>query len=386
MMTEPFDLATFIQDVLNGDYPRAGFDLKLRWFSNVNKGINTLINNYNLDEDGKEAYLIVSPREYDIRDTLCRAITGNKSYAGHIPVETPGFSSAMICRELLYPAIIFANPGRNITTSQVINFPDGYQWKANDGNSYPNYASRDVKETFSSRGRFYEGHCFVENYIERLNAGALISYYSGHGTGGSGISGQYKNVNEQFPQAELVHEHLKDFDWWDAWRGYSYYDNQHTKTARWGGESGYSADEPNLYDIVHFKWVDQLFENLHSEFDFWSSCTTSSHFGPMVYLSHGTALYYGNCGSAYGIQDDLHNNWIFYDMLVKGESIGSSMSKYVWIFNRDYTTLDPTTLYGRSTMFQYEIDGGLSNLDAIFGDPTMQIYGPNWIEPTPVTN
>ena len=235
----------------------------------------------------------------------------------------------------------------------------------------------------SSRGRFFEGHTIWDNLLERYNSGASISYYSGHGTGGSGISAQFRNVAEQFPQNEMEHEQLKDFDWWDSWRGYSGYDHSQTKTARWGGTSAYNAKEPNLYDLIHFKWVDQLFENLHSELEFWSSCTTGEHWGPMVYLSHGSAVWFGAAGSTYGIQDDLHNNWIFHDVLVEGKGIGEAQSKYTWIFNRDFTTLDPTTLYGRSTLFQLD-QGGLTNVKVLFGDPTLTCYSPDWIEPLPV--
>jgi hypothetical protein len=91
-------------------------------------------------------------------------------------------------------------------------------------------------------------------------------------------------------------------------------------------------------------------------------------------------LWYGAAGSTYGVQDDLHNDWIFHDVFVNGESFGESASRYEWIFNRDFTTLDPTTLYGRSTLFQ----GGLTNVKVLYGDPTMTIYAPDWIEPIPI--
>jgi len=365
------------------EMPHAGLELKLTWFSAVNIGIHDLIDGYGLDRQGKEAYLFVGPRDTDIRDPMCRAMEGNESYAGHIPVETPAFASAIICRNILYPAVIYANPGRDVTTSQLMNFPDGYSWRANDGNEYPNFASQELKITFSSQGRFFEGHCIWDNLLERYNEGAAISYYSGHGTGGSGISAQYKNIEEQFPLAEPRYDHLKDFDWWDAWRGYSGYDDSQTKSVRWG-DSAYNAQEPNLYDIIHFKWVDELFENLHSEIECWSSCTTGEHWGPMVYLSHGSAAWFGAVGSTYGVQDDLHNSWVFHDTMVEGKSIAKAWSDYEWIFNSDYTTLDPTTLYGRSTLFQLT-QGGLTNVKVFFGDPELVCYSPNWIEPTPVT-
>jgi hypothetical protein len=71
---------------------------------------------------------------------------------------------------------------------------------------------------------------------------------------------------------------------------------------------------------------------------------------------------------------------MFYDVLVLGKNFGESHSKYLWMFDRDFTTGDPTTMYGRSSFFQ----GGLSNVHAIYGDPTMICYSPDWIEPVPI--
>ena len=68
-------------------------------------------------------------------------------------------------------------------------------------------------------------------------------------------------------------------------------------------------------------------------------------------------------------------------MLVKGYTIGEAFSLNNWIVNRDYTTMDPNTLYGRGTFFA----DGIHSVNVIFGDPTLQIYNPvNWIEPTPI--
>jgi len=102
-----------------------------------------------------------------------------------------------------------------------------------------------------------------------------------------------------------------------------------------------------------------------------------------VYLSHGSAVWFGAAGSTSGVQDDLHNNWVFHDVLAEGKGIGESQSEYQWMFNRDFTTLDPTTLYGRSTLFQLP-QGGLTNVKVLYGDPTMTCYAPDWIEPLPV--
>ena len=362
--------------------PPLGLDLKLQWNNDVYQGMHDLIDSYGLDLEGPEGFCFVAHRYTDIRDIIGQTMTGNNSYSGQIPVETPAFSSAMICRSILYPAIIHSNPGKDVTTSQIINYPDGYNWRANDGNQYPNFATQEVKAAFSSKGRFYEGHAIWENSLERFNEGTVINYYSGHGTGGSGVSFQFKNIAEDFPLAEPRYENSYDFDWWDSWRGYSGYDDSQTKTARWGGASGYSASEPNLYDLIHFKWLDQQFDNLHSEFEMWSSCSTGDGYGPNVYLAHGSTLWSGASGSVYGIQDDLHNGWVFHDMLVEGKPVGPSIAQYQWLFDRDYTTNDPATLYGTSTWFQ----GGLTGEKILYGDPLMQIYSPEWIEPTPITS
>jgi hypothetical protein len=259
----------------------------------------------------------------------------------------------------------------------MMNFPDGRQWATNDGKNTPVFSSRELKRSFSSHGRFFEGHCIWDNLLERYNEGASLCYYSGHGTGGSGISAQYYNVNEQFPENDMKYnEQLKDFNWWDAWRGYMY-DDTVTKTPRHGGFTWYNSEEPNLYDIIHFKWVDQLFDNLHSLCDLWMSCTTQAHYGPIVYLSHGAVFCFGNAGTGLCPQADLLDDQWIREWCENGVGVGEAFSKYMWLHQRDYTTLDPTTLYGASSM-------QVTNMQEFFGDPTLVVYSPEWTEPTPI--
>jgi len=327
--------------------PPVGLDYKIQLATTAHNDIYDMINGYGLDKSGQEIYLFVSPRDTDIRDPIGRIMNGNNSYAGLIPVETTAFSSTMISRSILYPAIIYANPGRNVASSQHMNyFTAQYDHSANDGNNYYTDATNHNKNSFSSHGRFYEGHCIWDNLLERYNTGTSINYYSGHGTGGSGISSMYKNIAEQFPSATPTHESLYDFDWWDSWAGYGAYDDEQTKSIRDRAMSIYNAEEPSLYDFIHFKWVDQLFENLHSEIDIWSSCTTAAHFGPIVYLTHGSVIYAGCTGSGYVLVDDLYKSWILRDFLIKGYTIGEAFSLNNWKVNRDYTTMDPTTIFG----------------------------------------
>jgi hypothetical protein len=376
-MDEPLNWIDVIKDLLRGEFPELGLEQDLRWFGTVYDEIRAWVNGQGLDGSGQEAFIFVADRENDIRLDISRVMNGRECYAGHIPFDRPSLNAALINRDILYPAIIYANPGRDVTTSQFMNFPDGRQWTTNDGTTHNVYSTRLLKETFSSHGRFYEGHCIWENWLDRINYGAAANYYSGHGTGGSGISCQFANVANAFPDAELRHEHLHDFNWWDGWRGYMY-DDQQTSTPRDGGFTWYNAKEPNLYDIIHFKWVDQLLDNLHSEFELWMSCTTAQHFGPEIYLEHGSALYYGNAATGLCPQADLLDDQWMTDMFVNGESVGQAFSKYVWLHERDYTTQDATSLYGSSSL-------SVHNIQCIYGDPTMTLYSPEWIEPEPVS-
>jgi hypothetical protein len=383
MMAEPFDLGEMLRGIFEGSVPDPGFDMHQRWYGGIQEAIEAWTGGYGLHGEGQEAYMFVADRENDISHLVMRSLSGNESYAGQIPFDTPAMDTNLICRDILYPAIIYANPGRDVTTSQLMNYPDGTrysQWNLNNGETVYVYSSRSTKESFSSHDRFYEGHCIWDNLLERYNAGASVNYYAGHGTGGSGISAQYKCVADQFPAAEhYVSTPYRE--WWDAWRGYSGYDGQHTDDAsypRWGGTSWYNAQEPGLYDLVHFKWVDRDLDNLHSIFELWMSCTTGQHFGPNVYLEHGAALWYGNAGTGSCPPADYLDDVALHEVMVNGASIGEAYSSNAWLIYRDYTTDDPASLYGWSSTY-------ISHVQVIFGDPTMTVYSPGWTEPTPIT-
>jgi len=367
--------------------PPFGLDLKLQWYSQIYNSFHSMIDKYGLDNDGQEAYMFVSPRETDMPSHVSRVMMGNESFAGQTPFDTAAMDTALICRDILYPALIYSNPGRDETSTCLMNHWESFTWKTNDGQQWTNEFTKKVKEYFSSNERIYKGHTLWEDLLDQYNNGASVMYHSSHGTGGSGICCMYENLAEQFPLAELTHENLLNFTWWDGWRGY-YYDATATKTPRENGRVWFNPTDANgnLYDIVHFKWCDQLFTNLHSQINLWQSCTTAHNFGPEIYLEHGAALFYGNSNTGRSPQTDMQDSWWFEDFMVKGISIGEAHSKILWLFDRDYTTCDPTSIYGISSIDEADAQGGglgLVNTWIIFGDPTLQAYNPLWIEPVP---
>jgi hypothetical protein len=230
-----------------------------------------------------------------------------------------------------------------------------------------------------SHGRTLDGHILWDAHLERMNDGVSAMYYSGHGTGGSGASFQYHTT----PSEYAGHMHYPDQVWYDAWRGYMY---DSWKTPRDNGRRWYNPEPPNLYDIVHYKWHDQLFDNLMSAAIFYMSCSTGQQFGPEVYLDHGAVLWYGNAGSGLCPQADLFDDWFFEDAMINGLPVGAAYSKYVWLHHRDFTIPDgdlnfEESMYGPSSLYAGD---GITTVHCIYGDPELIIYSPEWSSPAPV--
>jgi hypothetical protein len=302
---------------------------------------------------------------------------GAYSYAGHIPGDTPGYTSNIIVKNIMYPALIYANPNRDVTTTQFMNYPDCGSWTTNDDKSNSVCSTRILKKIFMSHGRTYEGHCLWDAHLERMNEGVSVFYYTGHGTGGSGMSAQYiQTENCNYP----------DQEWYDAWRGYMY-DNW--KTPRDNGRRWFNAEPPNLYDIIHYKWHDKLFDNLKNAAVIYKSCSTGQQFGPIVYLDHGAVMWCGNAGTSLNPQANLLDDWFFEDAMLNGLTVGEAYSKYAWLHQRDFTIPegDPNfeaTMYGDSSLYAWETHGGITTVHCIYGDPNLIIYSPEWSSPNSV--
>jgi hypothetical protein len=373
---DPNDLLKALIDYIGGgsaELPPWGLDAKRYWNAEMHDGIHSFIASLGLDNSGQEAYAFVAPRK-DIRLEAHSVMLGLNSYAGHIPGNTPAYTNDIIIRNILYPALIYANPNRDITTMQLMNYPDGGSWTTNNGVSQSVYSSRVLKKVFMSHGRTFDGHCLWEAHLKRMNDGASVMYYSGHGTGGSGMSAQYfQTENCNYP----------DVTFYDAWRGYMY-DNW--KTPRGNGRRWYNPEPPNLYDIIHYKWHDQLFENLKSNAIFYMSCSTGQQFAPEVYLDHGAVLWYGNAGSGLCPQADLMDDWFFEDAMNQGLPVGEAYSQYVWLHQRDFTINEnhphfEESMYGPSSLYGGD---GITTVNCIYGDPELILYSPEWSSPEPI--
>jgi hypothetical protein len=345
--------------------PPVGRDADRYWRAEMYNETYEWTASLGLDLEGQEAYCFVAPRT-DLCLPLHSVMLGNKSFAGDIPGETPAYSSAVIVRSVLYPALIFANPNRTVTTAQLMNYPDGDTWKCNNGQTLRTYSSRETKNAFSSHLRTFDGHCLWDAHLQRMNDGVSVLYYTGHGTGGSGVSGQY---------LQTEHCNYPEQVWWDSWRGYSGYD--YWRFPRNNGLCWYNPEPPSLYDIIHYDYVDELYGNLRSCAVFYQSCSTGDGYGPMVYLDHGAVLWYGNAATGLRPPADIMDDVLFNRTMIDGESIGQAYSQQIWLFYRDITTLDPTAMYGSSSK-------QVPTVQVIYGDPTLVLFSPEWTSPVPV--
>src|SRR4030042_5930999 len=98
----------------NVTLPPYGLDAKRYWNEECFTKFHDFIVSLGLDRDGPESYAVVAPRS-DINMELHSVLMGNNSNAGAIIGRTPAYSSDMVVRNILYPALIFANPGRDLT-------------------------------------------------------------------------------------------------------------------------------------------------------------------------------------------------------------------------------------------------------------------------------
>jgi hypothetical protein len=139
----------------------------------------------------------------------------------------------------------------------------------------------------------------------------------------------------------------------------------------------YNPEPPMLYDIIHYKWVDQQMQNLRSNAIFHASTITADSDSPLVYLDHGALCWFGYAGILYNDHMESQSELLFRDVIISGESIGPALSKYNWFFSRDYTTGDPLSMYNIQTL-------QTNSIPCIYGDPDLILYSPEWASPVPI--
>jgi hypothetical protein len=118
-------------------------------------------------------------------------------------------------------------------------------------------------------------------------------------------------------------------------------------------------------------------QNLRCNAIFYTSGVSGDGDGPLVYLDHGALCWCGYAGARWLIPATAQQTeLLLQEVVINGEPIGPALSKYLWMFSRDYTTGDPNRMYNETSLY-------LNALPCIYGDPDLVIYSPEWTSPIP---
>ncbi|UCE26426.1 MAG: hypothetical protein JSW52_08730, partial [Candidatus Coatesbacteria bacterium] len=327
----------------------------------------------------------------DLQVYLERAIVGDPDEPdeyGCLPGRMPDYpyrNVIHINRSCLYPAVIFANPHYDRAIYAYNNFichyadegplgslwcdfedNDGYERRVNELFGVPEFdemgvwdALNDAGYDYGCHGGVYAGtypypdgddeHPFnpagqtLDGFIEYVNDGAFLFYYSGHGST-SGVSAVREDwgVTEEVPYSN---------PYWPASDGrITSFPNPHPPT-------GYYQSE----------WDADL-ENVHSMVSTWDTCLVGASMFNEYTMRHGGA----GAMSSYISVSWEGSGWywcLMADLIAQGlpmaECFGHANATTSWIFP------------------QGEYDGDSTLYYLWYGDPFMVMYQPDWTRPDP---
>lgn len=329
----------------------------------------------------------------DLQVYLERAIVGDPDEPeeyGCLPGRMPGNprrNVIYINRSCLYPAVVFANPHYDRAIYAYNNFVchyaeendsrplgtwpdfldnDGHWRRVNEIFGVPEFDEIGVWQALNDAGYDYGCHAGVydgtypypngddehpfnpsgqilDGFIEYVNDGAFLFYYSGHGN-----TGAVSAVREDWGITEEV---SYSNPYWPASDGrITSFPNPHPPT-------GYSQSE----------WNDDL-ENVHSMVSTWDTCLVGASMFNEYTMRHGGA----GAMSSYISVSWEGSGWYWCLM---ADYIGQGLPMAECYGNANATT---TFVFP-----QGEQEGDSSLYYVWYGDPFMVMYQPGWTPPDP---
>ncbi|MFX0097772.1 MAG: pre-peptidase C-terminal domain-containing protein, partial [Candidatus Hodarchaeota archaeon] len=127
---------------------------------------------------GNETLTVVAPSSR-IRYTFDRAVVG-RFVVGRFPVEFPELDS-LVCRSILYNALVSANPGRLTALSTYYAYVHGANFTDNAGITHNIYEKDDSFALMSNYGLDLLNHTGAEEIFSALEAGVGLWTLSTHG-------------------------------------------------------------------------------------------------------------------------------------------------------------------------------------------------------------
>ena len=379
----------------------------IHWMHELSEIWSAWIGRLGADADGMESVLTVAPL-VDVKPVFERAIAGIAK-AGRIPGENAEEDAAFVNRAMLYPAIIYANPGYDIAMPTCVSYDYGIPDIPSDGwntTLYPDFMNQtnlmvnqtyvypvngweNTTEAMRNRNFTVEAHIGKYEVFDKLNSGVAFWYHSNHG--GLGFVWDYLPFGQGV--VGLWYEDPPDPQ---PKRGYEY--NMTTDA-----ENASIPDQYNLYGYPYpdgavyqrrgepFSFTyggefDRWLGNIHSVHVVFMDCYIGGSMLPLTMMRHGAASAIGDMRTGLLIDTD----WFcvkYTQEVMAGKTLGeafvTAVTKAGYTYPNNYFEM---TLFSPAWIYNYTIEPGrkepwiaypyvedCSNAFVLYGDPDMII-------------
>lgn len=374
----------------------------IHWMHELSEIWSEWIGALNADAPGMESVLTVASL-VDVKPVFERAIQGI-ARAGRIPGEDAEEDVAFINRAMLYPAIIYANPGYNVTMPTCVSYDYGIPDVASDVPPElvqpPDYKPpeeyvysvngwENTTEAMEGRNFTVEAHVGKYEVFEKLNSGVAFWYHSNHG--GLGF------VHDYLPFGQgVIGLWYKDPPDPQPKRGYEY--NMTTYAENASDPDQYSLfgavyqmmDEP--FSFTFGGEIDRWLGNIHSAHVVFMDCYIGGSMLPVTMMRHGAASAIGDMRTGLLVDTD----WFcvkYTQEVMAGKTLGeafvTAITKTGYVYPENYfnmTLFKPVVLNYTAKEMQFEwltlpylLDG--CNAYVFYGDPDITIVDPKAPEP-----
>jgi len=388
---------------LYGGYPECLLKAPpIHWMHELSKEWSEWIGDLGADAVGMESVVTVAPL-VDVKPVFERAIQGIAK-AGRIPGENAEEDVAFVNRAMLYPAIIYANPGYNTTMPTCVTYDYGMPDIPSD--IPPNlvqppdyeppleYVYRvngwdNVTNAMESRGFTLEPHVGKYSVFDKLNSGVAFWYHSDHG--GLGFVWDYLPFGQGV--VGLWYEDPPDPQ---PKRGYEYNLTTYAENATvpdqynlWGDPIPDGAvyqifGEPFSY--AYGGEVDRWLGNIHSVSIVFMDCYVGGSMLPVTMMRHGAVSAIGDMRTGFLVDTD----WFcvkYTQEVMAGRTLGqafvTAVTKAGYVYPNPYfemTLFSPAKVPDLPwTAYPYVYD--CCNAYVLYGDPDIILVDPTTTEP-----
>ena len=362
------------------------------------------------DAIGMESVVTVAPL-MGVKPVFERAIAG-VAKAGRIPGENAEEDVAFVNRAMLYPAIIYANPGYSISMPTCVSYDYGMpdinsdvppnliqppDYRAPQSYVYRVNGWGNTTNAMESRGFTLEPHVGKYEVFDKLTSGVAFWYHSDHGGlgfvwdylpfGQGGVGLWYEDPPDPQPKRGYEYNmttYAEDASIPDQYNlyGYPYPD----------GAVFQGLGEP--FSFAYGGEFDRWLGNIHSVHISFMDCYVGGSLLPLTMMRHGAASAIGDMRTGLLLDTDWFCVKYTQEVMAGralGEAFVTAVKKTGYVYPNTYFEM---TLFSRVWVFNYMIEPGWEipwyaypyvddccNAYVLYGDPDMILVDPTAAEP-----